>query len=285
MKKHLIFYLYVTDDFFQRKTNLVTVECLRNYAHIFDYAEFYLSLDDVSNYELIHQVEDLLLDVGFRKDVTFHIHQNDSFRESRIVKEQIADKLGSFKQDELIFFAHGKGFTNLERYEERSMLHWLIGCYYMSLEFAKEAEDLITGMNTFCTYGSFPLVMTKKQLEGDLLAKDELYLGRIKYHWCFSGTFFWLYPIKLLDHLKIFGPEIPDMFDRYYSEKFLGNVMSYESNACGHNLMYLYSGNNMYNDGVAEDCIRFILRDDESMQKYYDFFNRIVATVHEKYGL
>lgn len=285
MNKKLLYYLYVTPDFFERITNLVNVECLREYAHIFDEAVIYLSLDDVNDIETIKKVEHLFLDLGFNGNITFKIHQNDSYRESAIVKSEIADKL--YETEGLIFFGHGKGFTNLDRgYDKISMLHWIVGNYYLSLEFAQEGVDLITGMNTFCTYGSFPLVLHREQpYANDLLGKSELYLGRIKYNWCFSGTFFWLNPGKLYDHLAIFHQEIPRIFDRYYSEKFLGNVMSYECNATGHNLIYLWPNNNMYDDGVAEDCIRFILHDEESMRKYYDFFNNILERVKEKYGV
>ena len=285
-RKILIYYLYITDDFFSRITNLANIECLRRYSWIFDEARIYLSIDDVNNFELINKIEHLFIDMGFNGNVSFVIHKNDEYRESRIVKEQIADNLKQYGED-LIFFAHGKGFSNLDTgYDKESMLHWVVGCYYMSLEFANEGIGLITGMNTFSTYGSFPLVMKKKKkMPGDYLTKDEQYLGRIKYHWCFSGTFFWLNPAKLYDHLAIFRQETPLIFDRYYSEKYLGNVMSYESNATGHNLIYLWGTNNMYNDGVAESCIRFILREDEAIEKYYEFYRSILSDIKEKYGL
>lgn len=279
----MIFYLYITDDFFERKTNLCHLECLRHYIHIFDAVDFYLSIDDVNNYELINKIEKTILDFNFGKDICFYIHHNDDYRESVIVKEQIADKLKTM-DNEIVFFAHGKGYTNLEMYEETSMLHWLIGCYYLSLEFMDEVSELLDGGNTFISYGSFPLVLDKKSLPDDYLLTNELYLGRIKYGWCYSGTFFWLYPDKLVSHMEIFRQEFPKLFDRYYSEKFLGNVMSYKSNATGHALKYLFPNNNMYNNGVAEDCIRFLLGDDESISKYYDFFNKIINDVKEKYG-
>ena len=285
-RKILVYYLYITDDFFERITNLANIECLRRYAHVFDEARIFLSTDDVNNLELITKIEHLFIDMGFNGNIKFTIHQNDEYRESRIVKEEIADCLKSYGED-LVFFAHGKGFSNLDTgYEKKSMLHWVIGCYYLSLEFSEEATGLITGMNTFSAYGSFPLIMQgEKKMPGDYLAKDEQYLGRIKYHWCYSGTFFWLNPAKLSDHMNIFGVETPSIFDRYYSEKYLGNVMSYESNACGHNLIYLWHHNNMYNDGVAESCARFILRDDESIRKYYEFYDSILKDINEKYGL
>ena len=279
--KRLIFYLYITEDFFERKTNLVTMECLRRYSKIFDCADFYLSIDDVHNYELINRVENIIINLGFDKDISFKIHQNNEYRESAIVKSEIVDKLDT--RDEVIFFGHGKGFTNLETYEENSMIHWLLGCYYLSLEFADEAMHLITGMNTFSAYGSFPLLLEKRSMEDDYLAQNELYLGRIKYGWCYSGTFFWLNVPKLYDHMQIFKQNPPKIFDRYYSEKFLGNVMSYNSNATGHNLRFLFSGNNMYNDGVAEECIKFVLNEDEQ-PAYYQFREEILNAVKERYG-
>ena len=285
-RKILVYYIYITDDFFERITNLANIECLKRYSHIFDEARIFLSIDDVENLELIAKIEHLFVDMWFNGNIKFTVHKNDEYRESRIVKEEIADSLKSYGED-LVFFAHGKGFSNLDTgYDKESMLHWIIGCYYLSLGFNEEATNLITGMNTFSAYGSFPLIMNgEKKMHGDYLAKDELYLGRIKYHWCYSGTFFWLNPAKLYDHMNIFGVETPLIFDRYYSEKYLGNVMSYESNACGHNLIYLWHNNNMYNDGVAESCVRFILRDEDAINRYYEFYNSILKDIKEKYGL
>ena len=286
MRKILLYYLYITNDFFERITNLANIECLRKYSYIFDEARIILSIDDTKNFQLINKIEHLFLDMGFNGNVSFSVHKNDEYRESRIVKSEIADKLKDYGED-LVFFAHGKGYSNLDTgYEKASMLHWIIGCYYLSLEFIQEGINLITGMNTFSAYGSFPLVQPgEKKLPGDYLSKDEQYLGRIKYHWCYSGTFFWLNPAKLYDHLAIFRQETPLIFDRYYSEKYLGNVMSYEGNATGHNLIYLWSTNNMYNDGVAESCVRFILRDENDIAKYYEFYNSILNEVKERYGL
>lgn len=284
MNKTLLYYLYVTPDFFDRITNLVNIECLRKYAHIFDNAKIILSLDDTKDYDLINKVEHLFVDLGFKGNVSFVIHKNDEYRESMVFKEELADKL--YDLDGLVFFGHGKGFSNLDTgYEKQSMLHWIVGDYYLSLEFMEEAENLITGMNTFSTYGAFPLVLKKREFDDDHLSKDEQYLGRIKYNWCYSGTFFWINPARIYDHLAIFKQEIPKIHDRYYSEKFLGNVMSFESNACGHNLMYLWHTNNMYNDGVAESCVTFILRDEKEIKKYYEFYNGILKEVKDRYGV
>ena len=65
------------------------------------------------------------------------------------------------------------------------------------------------------------------------------------------------------------------MFDRYYSEKFLGNILPQNCNATGHNNFLLYAGNNMYNDGVAEMCIWTILKTEEAFEKYNEFYNMV----------
>ena len=213
--------------------------------------------------------------------MSFVIHQNDEWRESAVLKEYLVDRLNSI--NDMIFFAHGKGFTNLEQYEEDSMIHWLLGCYYLSLEFMDEVDSILEGTSTFSTYGSFPLVMNKKDTNDDYLDPNDIYLGRIKYGWCYSGTFFWINPSRLTDHLAVFKQETPRIHDRYYSEKFLGNVMSYPSNATGHHYRYLFSSNNMYNDGVAESCIKFIL-DESEYAEYYRFREEILKEVEKRYG-
>ena len=284
MNKTLLYYIYVTPDFFTRITNLVNIECLRRYSNVFDSAKIFLSLDDTNDKELINKVEHLFIDMGFNGNISFVIHKNDEYRESAVLKEELADKL--YELDGLIFFGHGKGFSNIDTgYEKESMLHWIAGEYYLSLQFIDEVLDLITGSSTFSAYGSFPMILNERKHTDDVLEKDELYLGRIKYNWCYSGTFFWVNPARLYDQMAVFRQEVPRMHNRYYSEKFLGNVMSYGGNACGHNMMYLWHTNNMYNDGVAESCIKFILKTDEEMGRYYEFYKEILKNVKERYGV
>ena len=112
MRKILLYYLYITNDFFERITNLANIECLRKYSYIFDEARIILSIDDTKNFQLINKVEHLFLDMGFNGNVSFTVHKNDEYRESRIVKSEIADKLREYGED-LVFFAHGKGYSNL----------------------------------------------------------------------------------------------------------------------------------------------------------------------------
>ena len=275
LKKELVFYFYITPDFFERKTNLVHLKCLEKYANIFDSAVFYLSLDDISDIELIKKVEQTLLSLPFNGNISFVIHQNDDLRESGVFVKEVLDKIKN--ENSLLFFAHGKGFTNLDVYEERSMLEWLVGCYYLSLNFMDDVEYCInTNYRTWLTYGSFPLIDQKKYTP-EILAEPgaNYYLGRIKYHWCYSGTFFWINTIRLREYVKMFDIEYPEIIDRYYSEKFLGNVFPQNCNATGYNNFLLYAGNNMYNDGVAESCLWAILKDEDKINQYNEFYNEV----------
>lgn len=275
LKKELVFYFYVTPDFFERKTNLVHLKCLEKYAHIFDVTSFYLSLDDTNNIELIKKVEQALLALPFNGNVSFVIHQNDSLRESAVFGKEILAKIKT--EDRLLFFAHGKGFTNLDDYDERSMLQWLVGCYYLSLNFMDETEYTINGNDrTWLTYGAFPLI-DRKVYTPEVLAMPgaNFYLGRIKYHWCYSGTFFWINTLRLRDYMRMFDIDYPEVLDRYYSEKFLGNIFPLTCNATGHNNNLLFAGNNMYNDGTAENCVKFVLENEESINAYYEFYNEV----------
>ena len=73
----------------------------------------------------------------------------------------------------------------------------------------------------------------------------------------------------------MFDIEYPEAFDRYYSEKFLGNILPQNCNAVGYNNFLLYAGNNMYNDGVAEKCMWSILKDEEKINAYNEFYNEV----------
>lgn len=275
IKKELLFYFYITPDFFERKTNLVHLECLKRYAYIFDSAVFYLSLDDISNVNLIKRVEQAILELPFNGNISFVLHENDDLRESGVFVNEILEKIK--KENKLLFFAHGKGFTNLDTYEERSMLEWLVGCYYLSLNFMDDVLYNIDGnARTWITYGSFPLI-DEKEYSPEVLAEPgaNYYLGRIKYHWCYSGTFFWVNAIRLREYIRMFNLSYPEIFDRYYSEKFLGNIFPLECNATGYNNFLLFAGNNMYNDGVAESCIWSILNSEEAINNYNKFYNEV----------
>lgn len=279
LKKELVFYFYVTEDFFERKTNLVHLECLKEYAHIFDCATFYISVDDTENIEIIKKVEQRILSLPFNGNITFVVHKNDELRESGVFANEVLNKIKN--EDSLLFFGHGKGFTNLDMYEERSMLEWLVGCYYLSFCFLDEMNYFInSNERTWFMYGSFPLVDFNKYTPEILSSpKANLYLGRIKYHWCYSGTFFWINTIRMREYIKMFDLEYPEIYDRYYSEKFLGNMFPLTNNACGHNNYLLYAGNNMYNDGVAEGCIQSILKTDKEINKYNEFYEKVTQCI------
>lgn len=281
MKKKLIFYFYITPDFFERKTNLVNVECLRYYSQIFDDIVIYLSLNDTADYELIRRIEEIFIKFPHKGNISFKIHKNDDFRESIVLKEAIADRLQ--EEDSLIFFAHGKGFTNLEQYDEESMLHWLIGCYYLSLNFLDEVEYSIDGNDRIWScYGAFPLVQKDKiGIEDDYW--EHRYLGSIKYQWCYSGTFFWINPKRLWMAVRNYDIEMPKLFDRYYSEKFLGNLVPFNNYGTGHNNFHLYGNNNMYNKGVALECIKAIIPTEKEQEEYMNFYKFILDNVKNKW--
>ena len=275
LKKELVFYLYITEDFFERKTNLVHLQCLKYYAPIFDKATFYISTDDTSNVGLIKSVEERILSLPFNGNISFVVHENDDLRESSIFCKEVLEKIKN--EDCLLFFAHGKGFTNLDTYEERSMLEWLVGCYYLSLNDIDDVELMInSNERTFSAYGSFPLV-DKREYTPEVLSQpgSNYYLGRIKYHWCYSGTFFWVNTVKIRQYMRMFNIDYPEIFDRYYSEKFLGNIFPQNGNATGYSNFLLFAGNNMYNDGIAESCIHAILNDEEKINEYNDFYNKV----------
>ena len=279
MNKRLIYYFYLTPDFKENLANRINLECLGRYARVFDSAEIYLSLDDTDDDALIRAAEIEFVSMPFRGDISFRIIQNTEFCESKVIKEEILDKISEI--DDSVFFAHAKGYTNVETYADRmdSVQKWIVGCYFLSLEFMDEVDKFVMGGSApEITYGSFPVCAQHKITE-DEFTKDfaSIFPGRIKYNWYYSGTFFWLNGKKMHNYINVFSPTLPKMDSRYFGERMLGNIYRYYSNAIGHNSRMIFPCN-FYNEGTIDEVLEFILEGDEH-ERFDNFYNSVISKV------
>lgn len=210
MRKKMLYYLYLIDEDKQtpEQKELYNIHylCLKHYSNVFDDMHFVFSVDDVNNVELVKKWEEKLLKFHNRGSITFEIHKNDEYCESGVFKSHLIDKLN---ENELVFFGHGKGLTNVLKHPKDIIFSWVMGLYFYSLNFMEEMEQKLQSSKAI-SFGSF---MTNNKYE-----------DTTKYKWFYIGTFFWVNAKKLLSYIKTHNIEFPILSDRFYSEEFLGNV-------------------------------------------------------------
>lgn len=278
MTKRLIYYFYLTPDFKENRANRINLECLRRYAMIFDSADIYLSTDNTSDVHTIREAEKEFISMPFNGNISFKVVENTEFCESKVIKEEILDNLASL--DCLVFFAHAKGYTNIHTYDYNldGIQKWIVGCYYLSLGHMDNVDEILDGNYCTLSYGSFPVVSQKKIAEDELYQEwNNIFLGRIKHNWYYSGTFFWVNAPRLYNYLNVFSPTVPKMSDRYFGERLLGNLYAYDKHASGHNQRFLFPCN-FYNEGVLDGALNFILNEDE-YEDFKRFYDEIISKI------
>lgn len=260
IKKRLVFYFYTFENFMDNRAIKIHLKCLKKYSNVFDNALFIISIDDVNNSPLIFETETELLKLGF-KDIRFKIHKNNGYCESQPFYEEIVRNLKYL--DGLTFFGHTKGVTNYAKSDVNieSIDAWLLGMYYLNLEFISEVEYRMTySVSRF--FGAFLMDNTKST----------------DVKWLYSGTFFWLNcQMIYLDEItnKI---EIPSYcHQRGFAESFSGMLYEWDPKTQvlgSHGGMFLYR-HDMYSD--TTDLLTFLVSDD--VKGYEDFKNEILENI------
>lgn len=254
MTKKLVFNFYLTKNCIDSEVNRLHLRCLEIYSHIFDEMLFVLSLDDVNDLETIRTFQDRLLKLHTKGTITFSIVKNNELRESATFKREIVDKM---PEEKLVFFAHNKGVTNINDYEKDSILYWIVGMYFFSLNYMDEVETLLV-QRPMMSYGS----MLTKNTESS-----------IKYHWAYIGTYFWINSGILYDYIKHFNIELPHCTNRFYDEEFLGNVYPIDYYAKSHGCRYILEGVNYYLH--AREYIE-IIYGTAGLDEFNEFYDKII---------
>lgn len=250
MKKRLVFYFYLTNDLIDSELYKTHFACLDRYKDIFDEMVFVISVDDVTDTDLIHKFEERLSGLHTRGNIMFDIHKNDEFRENYAFKKYVVDRLDD---DVITFFGHGKGVSNLNHYDKNVIFSWILGMYFYSLNFIDEVEECLIDRK-FISYGSF---LTKNE-------KDKTN----KYSWFYIGTFFWVNNGKLLQYIKNNNIDFPRLNDRFYDEEFLGNIYNCwpERTAASHQNMFLTNAVDFYN--YFEDYLNLIYKERDDFRVF-----------------
>lgn len=205
IKKRLIFYFYTFDGFKENRAVKIHLSCLKHYSSVFDEALFIIFLDDAEDKELIYETEAEILKIGL-KDVRFKVHKNNWYCEAQPFFDEIVGKLKSL--DGLTFFGHTKGITNYQKPDvsRDSLDAWLIGMYYLNLQFLDEVE--------------FEMIYSLARFYGAFLTENSEHPG---VDWFYSGTFYWLNCLMIHNDSLIGEKEMPvSCHQRGFAESFPG---------------------------------------------------------------
>ena len=207
MNKKLIFSFYINENY-EDEINKIHLRCLDYFKSCFDEVDVSFIVDEgyVLGYLLDAQEKFLRMFGG--KNISFSIVPNNEYRESRVFYDKIATRL---KHEDLVFFGHNKGISNVLKYDREQIYYWVTAMYYFSLFDVAEVENRLVNEKYYC-YGSF-------------LTKNEEPEKCNRYGWYYIGTFFWLNCKKLWQYMVNNEIELPVLSDRFYSEEFLGNII------------------------------------------------------------
>lgn len=263
LKKRLVYHFFIPDNWKELETVQIHLKCLKHYSHIFDEAIFVLSLNDVNNKDNANEIQKILLDSGFDKNVTFKIVENTNLYESKTLYEEVTSKMD--KLDGITFFGHSKGIGNelYKQVELDKLKVWIYGLYYFSLEFMNEVRSYMYGIHAI-TYGPF---------------KTQIDETENKYKWFYSGTFFWINTQKLYDKIAYDNRTPRHFTDRFYSELYLGDVVKFKlenstvNESISHNNAYLYGKNINYYDNTREYVT--LLYSKGECDNFFNFINEI----------
>lgn len=211
--RRLIFYFYATPDYRENDAYKMHFSCLKKYSNVFDDAHFFISVDDITDKELISRVAGDIVSCGFVENVKFTIIENGQCCESMVFKNEIVDNLGELTG--LTFFAHTKGVVSIKKYNRDSILKWIFGLYYMNLEFLEDVHNQLQVYQP--SYQRFFYGTFLRQIA-------EEYGGGTNFGAEYEGTFFWINCVSLKNYMIKNEIAVPNEIGRFYAERFPGNI-------------------------------------------------------------
>lgn len=256
MTKKLVFSFYINDNFHD-EINEVHFKCLERFCGVFDCADISFIVDDGYNKEYLLEAESRFIKMFNGKDITFSITENTEFRESKVFYDKVATRL---TEEDLVFFGHNKGITNVFKYDRNQIYVWVVAMYYFSLSYPEEIVDNLVNKKCYC-YGPF-------------LTKNEEPEKCNKYGWYYIGTFFWLNPKKVYQYMVNNGIDLPILSDRFYDEEFLGNIIQTWPlfMTASHGSHYLIKCGDFYRNATRYTRMMY----DEDMEVFKEFYKEIV---------
>lgn len=257
MNKKLVFAFYLSPNY---KSDIVDIhfKCLRYFSSAFDSAEIVFIVDSDYDRENLLDAENRFVEIFCGKPISFSMVDNTQYREALVFHEYVATKLD---EHELVFFAHNKGVTNVNKYDKTQIYTWVIAMYYYSLKYMGEVEDMLLNKK-FLSYGPF-------------LCQNDEPEKITKYGWYYIGTFFWLNGRKVKQHMLNNNIDLPLMSDRFYAEEFPANLFpSWPYIMAGsHECRFLRNATNFYFETTQYLPECYSAEEDG----FYDFYKDILS--------
>ena len=207
MNRKLVFAFYVNSEYYDMINN-IHFGCIERFSNCFDEASINFILDKDYNRDYLLDAEQRFAKIFLGKKISFGIYDNTEYRECLIFRDKVANNL---KNEDLVFFAHNKGTTNVKKYNREQIYTWVMAMYYYSLNYMDEVVQQLYNQKYY-SYGPF-------------LTKNEEKEKANKYGWYYIGTYFWINCKKLWQYMQNEGIPVPEMGDRFYAEEFLGNII------------------------------------------------------------
>ena len=269
MKKTLIYHLYVGEDIDTNMCYKIHHECLKHFICLFDKVKFTISVDDLTNSELIKKSFDWIISLGFNCEMEVTTAMNSFFRESSTFYEKVLKN----NDDELFFFFHSKGTTNFTDSEKLkdSVFLWICGIYFYSLnQDYKCVETLENTYRTMC---------------GPFLLTPPLN-GTGNFFQFYAGGGYWINNASLKNLRKINAVQELSLSDRYFAEKYPGMVLStyedYGLESINKTMVILgrVDGTSFYNGSVSDwDYIMSLYPHPENFIEFVNYIGNKVGFI------
>jgi hypothetical protein len=205
--------MYVGEDIDTNIGYKIHNYCLKKHIDLFDAARFTISVDDLGNQDLINKGMEWCIDILKQSKCTsaeLRVILNNEYRDSQTFYDKV---IKNKSDDELVFFFHAKGISNLttDGISKESIFHWINFIYFICLNEISDVEN--------------ELYHTSKNTYGALLLHS---ISRPEdFPFLYAGTGFWVNK-KGLTMLMESGriKDIP-LYSKYFAENYFGNFLSF----------------------------------------------------------
>lgn len=254
MNKHLIYYLYCNSYKFL-EVYALHFNCINSYNDIFDKYTFILAFDNINDNDLINYWKNIVKTyIKTDKEIEFIIVANNPIiREGIHFYNYVFKRLNKFN-NELILWAHGKCDLN---FNKDYIYSWITLLYYQ-LSFVGEIEDYLIN-DKYCHVGG-------------LLTECISNFTNVHY----SGSFYWIYPDKILSNYKDRYNIINHIYDNYINNLNVEDNIIYYIRMFAENWFNLFFNKNDFKTiGQKNILVESLLPMQNDMMMYFYQSNNI----------
>lgn len=188
IKYRMIFSYYVLNEV--TEIHKLHLNLIRIFGPQFNNIDFILNIDDPNNNELIEYTKNTILELTNLTNINFIVCKNNpEIREGNSYIKYFIDRLNEFSENELIFFGHTKGLTSKiddANVDIENIKEWIKIMYWENLYYLNYVDQELIEHDNICF--------------GSIYCYDKS--NYVKYHWQYTGSFYWVNPQRLLKILN-----------------------------------------------------------------------------------